>query len=173
MALHIIIDGYNLIRQSRELAAIDRYDMQAGREKLLEKLAAYRRVKPYRITVVFDGSYSKGLYPRRDIYKGITIIYSSGTDTADDVIKSLAEKEPRALVVSSDKSVAAYSELHGASSISSQDFEMRLEMTVAFGTDAPDQETDETGWDGTTSKKGPARRKPKAKRRQQNIFKKL
>lgn len=173
MALHIIIDGYNLIRQSRELAAIDRYDMQAGREALLKKVAAYRRMKPYRVTVVFDGSYIKGLYPRRDVYKGITIIYSSGSDTADDVIKSLAEKEPRVLVVSSDKSVAAYSELHGASSISSQDFEMRMEMTVAFGADAPDQETDEVGWDGTTIKKGPARREPKAKRRQQNVFKKL
>lgn len=173
MALHIIIDGYNLIRQSRELAAIDRRDMQAGREALLDKLARYRKVKPYRVTVVFDGSYEKGLYPRRDTYKGITVIYSSGADTADDVIKSLAEKELRLLVVSSDKSVAAYCELHGAESISSPDFEMRMEMAIAFGADAPDMETDDTGWDGSTRKKGPSRREPKAKRRQQSVLKKL
>lgn len=173
MALHIIIDGYNLIRQSRELAAIDRRDMQAGREALLEKLARYRKVKPYRITVVFDGSYAKGLYPRRDVYKGVTVIYSSGADTADDVIKDMAEKETRLLVVSSDSSVASYSELHGAESISSPDFEMRMEMALVFGADAPDMEAETESWDGTTRKKGPARREPKAKRRQQNVFKKL
>lgn len=173
MALHIIIDGYNLIRQSHELKAIDRKDMQAGREALLDKLARYRKVKPYRITVVFDGSYERGLYPRRDVYKGITVIYSSGADTADDVIKSLAEKEPRLLVVSSDNSVAAYSELHGAESIASQDFEMRMEMAMAFGVNAPDTEKDEDGWDGTTRKKGPSQREPKSKRRQKNVFRKL
>lgn len=173
MALHIVIDGYNLIRQSRELAAIDRRDMQAGREALLDKLARYRKVKPYKITVVFDGSYAKGLYPRRDTHKGITIIYSSGADTADDVIKDMAEQERSLLVVSSDNSVAAYSELHGAETITSPEFEMRMEMAIAFGADVPDTDDDNDAWDGTTRKKGPSRREPKAKRQKQNVFKKL
>ena len=113
MSLHIVIDGYNLIRQSYELKAIDRKNMQAGREALLEKLARYRKAKPYRITVVFDSSFEKSLYTQRDTYNGITIIYSSGKDTADDVIKNMAEKESQLLVVSSDNSVASYSKLHG------------------------------------------------------------
>lgn len=173
MALHIIIDGYNLIRQSQELAALDRKDMQQGREALLSKLAQYRKVKPYRITVVFDGSYAKGLYPRRDTYKGITVIYSSGSDTADDVIKDLAEKEPHLLVVSSDNSVASYSALHGAETIDSPGFEMRVEMAIAFGADTPYENDEHETWDGTTRKKGPSRREPKAKRQKQNLFKKL
>lgn len=173
MALHIIIDGYNLIRQSRELAALDRRDMQAGREALLNKLAQYRKTKPYRITAVFDGSYEKGLYPRRDNHKGITVIFSAGADTADDVIKSMAEKERNLLVVSSDKSVAAYCGLQGAETIAAPDFEMRMEMAIAFGANAPEADEDTAAWDGTTRKKGPARREPKAKRKQKTIYKKL
>jgi len=45
MAVHIIIDGYNLIRQSAELSRLDRRDLQHGREALLELLAAYKKIK--------------------------------------------------------------------------------------------------------------------------------
>jgi len=30
MAMHIIIDGYNLVRQSQELSRLDRVDMARG-----------------------------------------------------------------------------------------------------------------------------------------------
>lgn len=173
MALHIIIDGYNLIRQSGELKALDRRDMQLGREALLDKLAAYRRRKNYRITVVFDGSYPMGLYPRRDTYKGITVIYSSGSATADDVIKDLSAKKNDLLVVSSDNSVARVSELNGAQTMGSPEFEMHMEMVLAFGNDAAPADDETEAWDGTTRKKGPSRRVPKAQRKKKSFLDKL
>ena len=48
--------GYNLIRQSARLAELDQADLQWGREALLEKLAAYKKLKGIPITVVFDGT---------------------------------------------------------------------------------------------------------------------
>ena len=56
MSIHIIIDGYNLIRQSTTLSALDQQDIMLGREALVDTLAAYRKIKHHRITVVFDGS---------------------------------------------------------------------------------------------------------------------
>ncbi|NQT68664.1 MAG: NYN domain-containing protein, partial [Desulfobacteraceae bacterium] len=56
MSIHIIIDGYNLIRQSNFFSTIDRRDMQLGRETLIETLAAYKGIKGHKITVVFDGA---------------------------------------------------------------------------------------------------------------------
>jgi len=56
MSFHIIIDGYNLIRQSCTLAAFDQKDLQLGREVLLDKLAAYKKIKHHKITVVFDAA---------------------------------------------------------------------------------------------------------------------
>ena len=44
MSIHIIIDGYNLIRQSNRLSALDNQDIQLGREALLYMLAAYKKV---------------------------------------------------------------------------------------------------------------------------------
>ncbi len=42
MPIHIIIDGYNLIRNSNSLSALDRQDMQTGRETLVDMLATYK-----------------------------------------------------------------------------------------------------------------------------------
>ena len=75
--MHIVIDGYNLIRQSRRLSAIEEVDLQAGREALVNELAAYRRLKPFRVTVVFDGGDAISGLPRRDRSKGIRLRYSA------------------------------------------------------------------------------------------------
>ena len=42
--MHLIIDGYNLIRQSDVLRAHERRGLEAGRKALLHMLAGYRRV---------------------------------------------------------------------------------------------------------------------------------
>ena len=93
MAIHIIIDGYNLIRQSPELAELDRLDLQSGREAPGDLLAAYKKLKPHKITVVFDGSAEPSLYGSRDRAKGIAIRYSHGGESADDVIRRMADQE--------------------------------------------------------------------------------
>ncbi len=38
MPIHIIIDGYNLIRQSSALSVLDNQDIQLGREALIDQL---------------------------------------------------------------------------------------------------------------------------------------
>jgi hypothetical protein len=78
MAVHIIIDGYNLIRQSAELSPLDRIDLQQGREALLELLAAYKKIKRHHITVVFDGTDAYSLYRQRDQVKGIKVLFPVG-----------------------------------------------------------------------------------------------
>ncbi|MBU4258375.1 MAG: NYN domain-containing protein, partial [Proteobacteria bacterium] len=49
MSLHIIIDGYNLIRQSNTLSNLDGQDIQLGREALLKMLAEYKKIKHHKI----------------------------------------------------------------------------------------------------------------------------
>ena len=90
MAIHIIIDGYNLIRQSDTLNRLDRQDIQTGREVLIDLLAAYKRLKAHRITVVFDGADAPVFSNRRDRLKGIAVRFSGQGETADAVIKKMA-----------------------------------------------------------------------------------
>ena len=164
--MHIVIDGYNLIRQSARFSAVERLDLQAGREALVDALSAYKKVKPFDITVVFDGSDAPLGMPRRDRMKGITIRYSQPGELADAVIKRMVGRErERLLVVSSDHEVAGYAASKGSAVLSAADFEERL--TLARLMDVKGLETGEPseGWQPTTRKKGPARKLPKRLRR--------
>lgn len=174
MALHIVIDGYNLIRQSHSLAALDRYDMQAGRDALVDLLSAYKKVRAYPITVVFDGAEAQVGMPRRDRVKGIDVRYSGPGELADTVIKRIAGREKeRALVVSSDNELVNYVQSKGAAVISAVEFENRLVMARHSGAANGADPDEDGGWRPTTKKRGPAKRLPKQKRRMRKKVAKL
>lgn len=166
MAIHIIIDGYNLIRQSPDLARLDRQDLQLGREALIELLAAYRKLKPHKITVVFDGADPSSLYGSRDRAKGVAIRYSHGGESADDLIQRMARKEKaKALVVSSDREVMAAAESAGATVMDSHAFEEKIALASYLAVKSDGETIEPMGWVPTTRKKGPSRRLPKRKRK--------
>ena len=83
MPLHIVVDGYNLIRSSPELSRLDRRSLEDGREALLERLAAYKRIKRLPITVVFDAGQSPTMDIRKEQFSGIKVVYSQFGLTAD------------------------------------------------------------------------------------------
>jgi predicted RNA-binding protein with PIN domain len=174
MSLHIIIDGYNLIRQSEMLSGLDREDIQLGREALLDMLAAYKRVKAHRITVVFDGTNAPSFSSRRDRIKGIDVKYSRHGESADTVIKRMAaRKREGALVVSSDHDVVNFAASKGSATISSAAFEEKIAMAAYLGEGGPSSSEEMEGWKPTTQKKGPRRRLPKRKRRNRIKIRKL
>ena len=167
MSIHIVIDGYNLIRQSKRLSAVERSSLEEGRAALLEGLALYRRVKPHPMTVVFDGAYADTPMQARTRFKGINILFSRPGESADTVIKRMVRREgERAVVVSSDREVADFSTQQGASTIGSMEFESKMRMaTQGDVTPADSNEEEERGWRPTTRKKGPSHRPPKKKRK--------
>jgi predicted RNA-binding protein with PIN domain len=172
MAVHIIIDGYNLIRQSSQWSRLDLQEMQLGREALLSALAEYKKKKAHRITVVFDAADVPGIMDRRDKVRGISVTFSGPGQSADNVIKRMsAELGEKALVVSSDREIIEYAAGRGAAVISSPDFEMRLSMAL-YG-ESPGEDGEDTGWKPTTRKKGPGRRLPKRRRKNQSKLRKL
>lgn len=173
MPIHIIIDGYNLIRQSADLSRLDSLDLQTGREALLDLLAGYKRIKAHKITVVFDGIRAPGFTPDRDRYMGIAVVFSRRGETADQVIKRMAAREKEgALVVSSDREVTAFAQSSGAAIIDSPAFEQKLQLAGYL--DAKGMETElDTGWKPTTRKKGPRRRLSKKARRSKAKLRKL
>jgi len=160
LPIHIIIDGYNLIRQSTELSRLDRQELQSGREALIDLLASYKKIKAHKITVVFDGTGAPGFSRNRDRIKGITVIFSRRGETADSVIKKMAASEKEgALVVSSDRAVTSFAQSRGSAIIDS----------ISKGLD----EEPDSGWKPTTRKKGPRRRLSKKARRSRAKINKL
>ena len=166
MPLHIIIDGYNVIRQSKQLRILDLQDMQEGRETLQDILVEYRKSKGHRVTIVFDGTHAMPLDAQRRRFRGIEILFSRNGETADMVIKRMAAREKeRALVVSSDRDIVSFVTSVGSATIGSRAFENKMFQAIYGGGNGGMEDSPETGWVPTTRKKGPSRRLPKKKRR--------
>src|SRR6266581_250369 len=136
MPIHLIIDGYNLLGVRGGL----RGDVEARREQLIRDLAGYQQRKGHPVTVVFDGWRAGHAVERAEWREGLEVVYSRQGETADAVVKRLAEKYGSdCAVVSSDREIG--------------DFETRLQVSGARPF-ARKQEADE---------EEPVRRDPKKK----------
>jgi uncharacterized protein len=170
--MHLIVDGYNVIRQSTQLQILDAIDLQTGREALLELLSRYRSRSHHHITVVFDGWQHGDLKEGRDRHQGILIIFSRRGERADEVIKRLLHQErERALVVTSDREIQVCAEQVKASWINAGQFELSY-LQSPDGSGEPEAEVDSASPRGT-HKKGPARRLSKSQRQLRQRLKKL
>jgi len=167
MALHIIIDGYNVIHQLPRIAGgdIGNTDLQHCRESLVDNLSAYRKIRNHQITVVFDGWKGSNTYRETsEQVKGIKVIYTPMGVTADEVIKRLArEGRERAVIVTADRDIEGYAERQTATVITPAMFCAKVEEAkiAELKGEINSQEADrlESVSDGL-KKKGPARRPP-------------
>jgi len=176
MAVHVVIDGYNLIRQSPALSAQEELSLELGRDALLERLRQYKRVRSHRITVVFDAANKPNLAEERSQQKGIRIIYSRQGETADTVIKRICRNQgEKVLLVTADRELASYAEARGSVAIDSEDFEARMEMALYLDAKGVEEENEEERWHPHkgTRKKGPAKRLSKRARRRRQKRRKL
>jgi len=175
MAVHLIIDGYNLIRRSPVLRREDEVALELARESLLERLRRYKRVRSHRVTVVFDAASGTGAPARSGQEKGIRVVFSGRNETADTVIKRMCEKEGgKFTLVTSDRELGRYAASFGAVVIDVEEFEGKLEMVLyldAKGADVDEEEGREGGLD--TRKKGPSKRLSKSERRRQQRLRKV
>jgi len=164
--MQIIIDGYNFIGRQKGL----RGDLEGKRARLIEQLAAYRRIKNLPVTVVFDGS-GKGEAERTG---GIEVIFSGYGESADDVIVRMAEAlREGCTVVSSDRAVQDQVRRSGAVALYAGEFEARLHAALdQNAAPPPKEEADERG-PTRPEKKGNPHKRSKAERRRQGRLKRL
>jgi predicted RNA-binding protein with PIN domain len=173
--MHIIVDGYNLIRQADPFRGAERISLEEGRKALIRSLARYRQRKGHRITVVFDGWLGGSPTEERDLAGGVAIIYSRLGEKADEVIKRLVQgAAEETLVVTSDREVSHCAERRGQSAIASPAFATLLMPTdIAPAAACKDQPLEEEDEREPGKKKGPARRLSKQKRAALARYKKL
>lgn len=171
MSLHLIIDGYNLIRQSPRLSVLDARDLEEGREALLQALSDYRARRPqHQITVVFDGWRGGALQESRDLYQGVGIVYSRRGERADEVIKRiLSQERSRAVMVSSDRELQDFADRVEANWVGAGEFETRYLRGRASGLVPEEDQISPQGG----AKKGPARRLKKSLRQKKERLRKL
>jgi predicted RNA-binding protein with PIN domain len=172
----IIIDGYNLIRQSETLMQSENFDLEAGREHLLKLLSNYKKIKRRKIAVIFDGGKSGNLSQHSHMERGIRVVFSKDGQEADDVIKNIARDSTKELIiVSSDNDIQRFSEKNGCVVMSSKEFLDKIEMAQYLSIKGMDSEDDEIDHDSkiTTRKKGNPKKLSKNVRKRKHRLKKL
>jgi predicted RNA-binding protein with PIN domain len=147
--------------------------LENARNRLIEKLSRYKRQKNVSVAIVFDGW--KGGMPtqNQEIIKGIKIIYSKLGEKADEVIKHIiANSSEEVIVVSSDREIRDFAEKHNTVSVSSSEFEKKIEEALFYqmkGYDEEDYEEREI----STKKRGNPKKLSKAERKKRAKTKKL
>lgn len=116
-----LIDGYNVIRRSPELASAERASLEAGRQALCRLLAETARRRGDRFTVVFDGSGPGG---ETGMAAGVRVVFSSARETADRVLARMAAQG--GAVVSNDREVRQAAARAGAIAVTADQFLARL-----------------------------------------------
>ena len=177
MALHLIIDGYNLLAAAGYAARTASLNSDLAREALLRDLAAYRQRKGHAVTVVFDGWQQGHPMESREHRTGVQVIYSKRGERADQVIQRLArEYGSRCAVISSDHEIVNAARAHGAFVMGAQEFTRRLHSPVTPGGTVAHKELDQ-GEDHlsrrSSEKKGNPRKLPKAQRQRSRQLKRF
>jgi predicted RNA-binding protein with PIN domain len=169
MAIRIIVDGYNFIGREKGLHG----NIEARREDLIDRLARYRALKGYPVTVVFDGWRSGWPDEHGELRRGIEVVFSRHGERADQVIARMAEELGSAcLVVSSDREVARNVQTAGGMAVSAGEFETRLAQAVSLHPEK-DIPLDETDAIPKAEKKGNPRRLSKQERKKRLRLNKL
>jgi uncharacterized protein len=170
MPIHLIIDGYNLLGGRGGL----RGDVEAKREQLIRDLAGYRQRKGHPVTVVFDGWRAGHPVERAEWREGLEVVYSRQGETADAVIKRLAEKHGSdCAVVSSDREVSNFAKAHGCTVLTSGEFETRLQMSGARPAARKQEADEEEPVRRDPKKKGNPKKLPKALRQKARQLKRF
>jgi predicted RNA-binding protein with PIN domain len=101
----LIVDGYNVIRQTMPYRTIAEDDLDASRLALISDVSAFSHGE-FRATVVFDGHNNEGSDGQAHAIAGITVIFSRYGQDADSVIEQLSRTAREAgedvVVVTSD-----------------------------------------------------------------------
>lgn len=102
---YLLIDGYNIIFAWDMLRKTAEYNLEAARKELIDRISVYQIFKNYDIIVVFDAYKVKG--NRGEVLKerGVTVVYTKESQTADAYIEKTTKeltKNYRVTVATSD-----------------------------------------------------------------------
>lgn len=101
--VHLVVDGYNVTK-----AAWPSMPLEAQRTRLVQGLAALSARTGAEVTCVFDGA-NVSVPPSGAPAQNVRVLFSKEGQTADELIRRLAQAEPEGravVVVSSDREVA-------------------------------------------------------------------
>lgn len=128
--LYILVDGYNIIFDWKELKALADKSLDLARNVLINRLANYRGFMGCELIVVFDAYKVKGSVREVENVSGISVIYTKEAETADTYIERTAHKLSKDHIVrvaTSDRLEQVIILGGGAMRVSANEFRLEVE----------------------------------------------
>lgn len=126
---YLFVDGYNIINSWESLKNLKDVDLESARDKLMDVLSEYKYYSGIEIILVFDAYKVKGNIGSNIDYKGLKVVYTKESDTADHYIeRKLNEmgKIKRVRVATSDWMEQQIVLGRGGTRISARELEMEI-----------------------------------------------
>ncbi len=89
---YLLVDGYNIIFAWEELKAIAKDELMAARERLIDILCEYSRVKGSELILVFDAYKVKNNPGAVEKINNISVVYTKEAETADMYIEKVTHQ---------------------------------------------------------------------------------
>ena len=126
----LLVDGYNIIYDWDELRALAKDQMDAARDRLIDKLNNYQGYRKCEVILVFDAYRVKQSAQTIRKHGNIHVVYTKTSQTADNYIEMATHKlakEYRVRVATSDGLEQLIVIGQGAQRISAREFQKEVE----------------------------------------------
>lgn len=172
MAMHLIIDGYNLLFSTGLVEGGG--PLEGLRRELLQTIERYQAARGHRLTIVFDGSRDEPHSAGASHGRHLRVVFSEPGETADEAIqRRLASAPPETIVVTSDRELQRYAERAGVVVVDVETFASRVRQALAPSPAETEEDEPDVEPGLSTRKRGNPRRARRRDRRWSTWLKKL
>lgn len=84
---YLFVDGYNIINAWSNLKSLNNVSLEVAREELIEIMSEYQAYTGITVSIVFDAHLQKGSIEKKEVIKGVTVVYTKEKETADRYIE--------------------------------------------------------------------------------------
>jgi uncharacterized protein len=85
----LLVDGYNIIGAWPELRKLKQTNLSAARDRLIEIMAEYQGYTDYKVIIVFDAHFVKGIQKKYNHHQ-VEVIFTKENESADELIEKMA-----------------------------------------------------------------------------------
>lgn len=96
---YLFVDGYNIINAWGDLKEKTKVSLEVARDELIEHMVEYQSCSGIKVIVVFDAHMVKGNSGKHECRKGVEIVYTKQSETADQYIERRLDEIGRKEVV--------------------------------------------------------------------------
>lgn len=88
---YLFVDGYNIINAWENLRELSSLSLEVAREELIDIMAEYQYYSGIKVIIVFDAHMVKSNSGKSETIKGVDVVFTKESETADQYIEKVLD----------------------------------------------------------------------------------